>query len=143
MIRRAERRISQLATDGEIAGEALLHFVNRASDLAYAMARFADVADPVLFEGRRRGAMTRVVARRRKGFTHDITLGEPQARRGRARRPGRHRRGPSPTRLLAASLAACTAITIEMYAERKEWDLDDVEVEVEPDTTARRRRASR
>ncbi len=54
IIRRAERRISQLATDGEIAGEALLHFVNRASDLAYAMARFADVADPVLFEGRRR-----------------------------------------------------------------------------------------
>ena len=27
---------------------------NRASDLAYAMARFADVEDPVLFEGRRR-----------------------------------------------------------------------------------------
>ena len=54
VIRRAERRISQLATDGEIAGDALLHFVNRASDLAYAMARFADVADPVLFEGRRR-----------------------------------------------------------------------------------------
>ena len=54
VIRRAERRISQLAQDGELAGEALLHFVNRASDLAYAMARFADVADPVLFEGRRR-----------------------------------------------------------------------------------------
>ena len=55
IIRRAERRISQLAQAGELAGEALLHFVNRASDLAYAMARFADVADPVLFEGRQRG----------------------------------------------------------------------------------------
>ena len=54
VIRRAERRISQLASEGELAAEALLHFVNRASDLAYAMARFADVADPVLFEGRRR-----------------------------------------------------------------------------------------
>ena len=54
IIRRAERRISQLAADGELAAETLLHFVNRASDLAYAMARFADVADPVLFEGRRR-----------------------------------------------------------------------------------------
>ena len=30
--------------------------------------------------------------------------------------------GPSPTRTLAAALAACTAITIEMYAERKGWD---------------------
>ena len=39
--------------------------------------------------------------------------------------------GPSPTRLPSASLAACTAITCEMYAERKGWDLGDVEVEVE------------
>ena len=54
VIRRAERRISLLAQQGEIASEALLHFINRASDLAWAMARFADVADPVLFQGRRR-----------------------------------------------------------------------------------------
>jgi putative redox protein len=39
--------------------------------------------------------------------------------------------GPSPTRTLAAALAACTAITIEMYAGRKGWDLGEVEVEVE------------
>jgi putative redox protein len=39
--------------------------------------------------------------------------------------------GPAPTRLLAASLAACTAITVEMYAERKGWDVGAVEVEVE------------
>jgi cob(I)alamin adenosyltransferase len=53
-IRRAERRISALAEAGELAGETVIHFVNRASDLAYAMARFADVDDPALFEGRRR-----------------------------------------------------------------------------------------
>jgi cob(I)alamin adenosyltransferase len=53
-IRRAERRISALAEAGELAGETVIHFVNRASDLAFAMARFADVDDPVLFEGRRR-----------------------------------------------------------------------------------------
>ncbi|HKB51991.1 MAG TPA: cob(I)yrinic acid a,c-diamide adenosyltransferase [Solirubrobacterales bacterium] len=51
-IRRAERRISELNAAGELAGETVIHFVNRASDLAYAMARFADVDDPVLFEGR-------------------------------------------------------------------------------------------
>lgn len=39
--------------------------------------------------------------------------------------------GPTPQELLAASLAACTAITIEMYARRKEWELGDVEVECE------------
>jgi putative redox protein len=39
--------------------------------------------------------------------------------------------GPSPQQLLAASLAACTAITIEMYAKRKEWDIGAVEVDCE------------
>ena len=36
---------------------------------------------------------------------------------------------PSPQELLAASLASCTAITMEMYAQRKGWDLGYVEVE--------------
>jgi cob(I)alamin adenosyltransferase len=53
-IRRAERRISALGEAGELGDERVIHFVNRASDLAYAMARFADVDDPALFEGRRR-----------------------------------------------------------------------------------------
>lgn len=51
-IRRAERRISALNEEGELAAETVIHFVNRASDLAYAMARYADVDDPALFEGR-------------------------------------------------------------------------------------------
>jgi cob(I)alamin adenosyltransferase len=51
-IRRAERRISELNEAGEIESETVIHFVNRASDLAYAMARFADVEGPALFEGR-------------------------------------------------------------------------------------------
>ena len=37
---------------------------------------------------------------------------------------------PSPQELLAASLASCTAITMEMYAERKGWDIGDVTVAV-------------
>jgi putative redox protein len=39
--------------------------------------------------------------------------------------------GPDPLELLAVSLASCTAITMEMYAARKGWDLGEVEVEVE------------
>jgi cob(I)alamin adenosyltransferase len=54
VIRRAERRISELAEEGELASETVIHFVNRASDLAYAMARYADVEDPALFQGRER-----------------------------------------------------------------------------------------
>ena len=52
VIRRAERAVSTLAGEGEIASETLVHFVNRASDLVYAMARWIDVDDPALFEGR-------------------------------------------------------------------------------------------
>lgn len=39
--------------------------------------------------------------------------------------------GPSPTELLAASLASCAAITMELYAERKGWELGAVEVDVD------------
>jgi cob(I)alamin adenosyltransferase len=53
-IRRAERRIAALGDEGELASETVIHFVNRASDLAFAMARAADVEDPALFEGKRR-----------------------------------------------------------------------------------------
>jgi cob(I)alamin adenosyltransferase len=54
VIRRAERRISTLAEAGELASPVLGQFVNRASDLAFAMARWADVDDPELFAGRER-----------------------------------------------------------------------------------------
>lgn len=54
VIRRAERCIAALDEAGELASQTVIHFVNRASDYAYAMARFADVDDPALFEGRRK-----------------------------------------------------------------------------------------
>jgi cob(I)alamin adenosyltransferase len=53
-IRRAERHITALKDEDELIGETVIHFVNRASDLAYAMARVADVDQPALFEGRGR-----------------------------------------------------------------------------------------
>lgn len=39
--------------------------------------------------------------------------------------------GPSPHDLLAASLAACTSMTLTMYAARKSWDVSRLEVEVQ------------
>lgn len=39
--------------------------------------------------------------------------------------------GPDPQELLAASLASCTAITMEMYANRKGWEIGPVEIDVE------------
>jgi putative redox protein len=75
--------------------------------------------------------MVRVTARRRQGFTHDVeiqgghrlVIDEPEA-------DGGSDVGPSPTRTVGAALAACTAITTEMYAERKGWDVGDLQVDV-------------
>lgn len=44
---------------------------------------------------------------------------------------------PTPQELLAASLASCTAVTIEMYAKRKGWDIGSGEVECEYSTAER------
>jgi uncharacterized OsmC-like protein/pimeloyl-ACP methyl ester carboxylesterase len=38
--------------------------------------------------------------------------------------------GPNPTRIAEAALAACAAITVRMYARRKQWDLKTIEVRV-------------
>jgi putative redox protein len=55
---------------------------------------------------------------------HQLTADEPPS-------AGGDDAGPDPQELLAASLASCTAITMEMYAERKGWDIGHVEVDVE------------
>jgi putative redox protein len=55
---------------------------------------------------------------------HQLTVDEPID-------AGGDDAGPDPQELLAVSLASCTAITIEMYAARKGWDIGHVEVDVE------------
>jgi cob(I)alamin adenosyltransferase len=51
-IRRAERRVAAMKESGELADDTVLRYLNRASDLVYAMARFTDEPDPQLFGGR-------------------------------------------------------------------------------------------
>lgn len=40
-------------------------------------------------------------------------------------------KGFSPRELLASSLAACTCATVRMYADRKNWELDKVNISIE------------
>jgi len=74
----------------------------------------------------------RIVARRVEGYAHDVDLdGSHDLRVDEPAHQGGTDTGPRPTELLGASLAGCIAITIEMYAGRKGWDLGAVEVSVE------------
>jgi putative redox protein len=74
----------------------------------------------------------RIVARRAEGFAHDVEIeGGHTLRVDEPVEAGGADSGPSPTRMLGASLAGCIAITVEMYAERKGWDVGAVEVDVE------------
>lgn len=58
------------------------------------------------------------------GTNHQIITDEPLADGGRDT-------GGTPMELLAASLASCSSITMRMYADRKEWDLEEVKVTID------------
>ena len=62
------------------------------------------------------GYTTDVMVRR-----HALTADEPE-------HIGGNDFGPNPYELLNASLGACTAMTLQMYARRKKWDLREVRV---------------
>lgn len=74
----------------------------------------------------------RIVARRREGYAHDVEIeGGHELRIDEPTEAGGSDSGPTPTRVLGAGLAGCIAITVEMYAQHKGWDVGPVEVEVE------------
>jgi putative redox protein len=70
-------------------------------------------------------------AQRIRGYRHIVKVRQHRLTSDEPVACGGEDSGPSPQELLAASLASCTAVTMEMYAARKGWDLRDVEVECE------------
>jgi putative redox protein len=73
----------------------------------------------------------KATARREDGkLANDVEIREHRVIADEPKDQGGEDAGPSPQELLAASLASCTAITMEMYAERKGWEIGDVEVDV-------------
>ena len=71
----------------------------------------------------------RAVARQREKFQHDLKIRQHQFTADEPESNGGDDNGPNPQELLAASLASCTAITMEMYARRKGWNVDGMEVD--------------
>jgi putative redox protein len=70
-------------------------------------------------------------ARRLQGFATELRVREHRLTADEPADSGGTDTGPTPTELLAASLASCTTITLLMYADRKEWELGAVEVDVD------------
>ena len=70
-------------------------------------------------------------AQRISGYRHVVKVRQHRLNCDEPADAGGDDAAPSPQELLAASLASCTAVTMEMYAARKGWSLRDVEVECE------------
>jgi putative redox protein len=71
----------------------------------------------------------RAVARQREKYTHDVKAGDHSITVDEPEDSGGADLGPSPQELLAAALASCTAVTMEMYAQRKGWDTSGLAVD--------------
>jgi putative redox protein len=54
---------------------------------------------------------------------HLIVADEPVANGGKDT-------GPTPTELVLSGLAACTASTLRMYADKKGWDVERIDLEI-------------
>jgi len=63
-----------------------------------------------------------------EGFTTQMKVGNHYLTADEPTSYGGQDFGPSPYELVSAGLSACTAMTIQMYAKRKKWDLENVEV---------------
>lgn len=62
------------------------------------------------------------------GFTTQMKVGRHYLTGDEPLEFGGNDFGPSPYEFVSAGLSACTAMTLQMYARRKKWDLQNVEV---------------
>lgn len=100
--------------DSQYAGQLIASWVQRYLELPEQEDLKSD-QDVVVRLGNE-GFTTEVMVRH-----HHLTADEPAS-------VGGNDFGPTPYELLSASLGTCTAMTMQMYARRKKWDLREVRV---------------
>jgi putative redox protein len=67
---------------------------------------------------------------RKENLVAEIKSGKHTLISGVSEELGGHDEGPGPHGILEAALAACTILTVQMYANRKNWPLESTDVEV-------------
>ncbi|MBA2662432.1 MAG: alpha/beta fold hydrolase [Bradymonadaceae bacterium] len=105
--------------DAEFAGQVIASWAQR-----YVSARPAA-------DWRAKVPANRVVARTERGFRTELMANGFALYADEPADLGGTDTGPTPYDFLASGLAACTSMTLRMYADRKEWPLQGVEVTVE------------
>ena len=80
--------------------------------------------------------MSQVVVTSRSGgsLQHEIQAGKHTFIADAAQDIGGGETGPDPHDLLLASLGACTSMTLQLFAKRREWKLDSVNVKLSEET---------
>lgn len=67
----------------------------------------------------------------RKKYYTEVTAGENKLITDEPITSGGENLGFNPFEILATSLASCTAATLRMYIERKKWDVETINIEVD------------
>lgn len=114
------------------------HLLSNPADARYAASVIAAWANRFLGEAMDREAGTApsddgaAHARIARGtaFGADVSVGGFSLRADIAQAEGGDASGPTPTQMLEAALAACSLMTLRMYAARKGWAVDGLEVAV-------------
>jgi len=113
---RADHLLSQKA-DSLYVGSVLASWAKRYVDLPQREAKSKDLKDNrIVARIGRRGYQTEILVN-----GHSLVADEPIA-------VGGADTGPSPYDFLVAALGACTAMTLRMYADRKDWPLESAVV---------------
>lgn len=66
-----------------------------------------------------------------EGFTTEVMVRHHALLADEPEKIGGNDYGPGPYELVAAGLGACTAMTIQMYARRKDWVVEEVQVHID------------
>ena len=74
--------------------------------------------------------MAKVQVKFLKNLQHEVSIGNTTLILDEPKDVGGDDRGPNPYETMLAALGACTSMTMIMYARRKGWDLQDVEIDL-------------